>query len=1125
MKVYFDELQALYDVYRPLVSATLRAATKALLALGDEASLQGFASYYTHGLDILRWLDGGVEARPPVAYLAAAPLSLPLIGLTQLLQYLVSCRVSGLTPAQFRSAIKGATGHSQGIISAVVLSASDSYDSFTANVVKAVGLLFHLGKRGQQSFPTVTLEPALLADAIEGGEGAPTPMLSVTGLTQQQLGKYIEKTNSFLEPEEKVQISLFNGPRNFVVNGLPRSLFGLVGALRTVRAEDGLDQTKVPFSKRKPVFNMRFLPISVPYHSTYLAGATDTLVSEDYDGGRATLFAPSELAVSVYNTEDGSDLRQLPDAAHLLRSICDQIFTKHIYWTVAAAFTDTSATHCIDFGTGGLSGIGGLTARNLEGKGVHVLVPSGKHARSHELYGLREVRTETRWIDTYAPKLVKSRATGKLLIDTPMSRVLGRPNIMVPGMTPSTVQTGFNAATLNAGYHIELAGGGHYNAKALRARVADIQSKTEPGQGLTLNCLYINQRQWGFQLPLWQEMRKEGLPLQGFCVAAGIPSAEKAKETIDGLKAAGIEHVSFKPGSVDGIRQVCNIAASNPDYPILLQWTGGRAGGHHSCEDFHQPILSTYSMIRKYPNIVLVAGSGFGSADDFWPYLTGDWSVEMFGTQAMPFDGVLFGSWVMTAKEGHANDEIKELMVKADGVEDKKWEGTFDRDTGGVITVTSELGEPIHKIATRGVKLWHELDKVCFSLPKEKRLAWLSDKKNYVIERLNADWQKPWFPAHLDGKAAQDVSDMTYEEVIRRMLRLLYISRCKRWVDPSLRNLMGDWLRRVEERFAGIENADKKLSMIQSYSELDKEPEQLIERFLHEYSDATYVLLSAEDVAHFLAICNRPGQKPVPFIPVLDENFSVYFKKDSLSYSEDLDTVFDRDPQRVAILHGPVAARHNHKANIPIKEMLGEVEDKLVKLMLERYYGNDESKVPVVDYLGKAPLVVDMEALCAAYGIEARTSGATTTYKLGSNVPSKKLWLEALSGPHASWLRALLTTVSVVQGKNYVNNPIARVFTPRAGQHVEVTRDASGNVTKVALHGAHRSFGKTAPTFRAAEARRVSDRRIEVDLSESRSGESVPLSFSFEYKPEQPYALIHENVAERNVNIKRFYWQ
>ena len=77
-------------------------------------------------------------------------------------------------------------------------------------------------------------------------------------------------------------------------------------------------------------------------------------------------------------------------------------------------------------------------------------------------------------------------------LDTPFSRLLGKPPIMVAGMTPSTVKAGFVSAVLNAGYHVELAGGGHYNAAALRSKVAEIQSKIPPGVGITLNALYIN---------------------------------------------------------------------------------------------------------------------------------------------------------------------------------------------------------------------------------------------------------------------------------------------------------------------------------------------------------------------------------------------------------------------------------------------------------------------------------------------------------------------------------------------------------------------------------------------------------------------------------------------------------
>jgi enoyl reductase-like protein len=42
---------------------------------------------------------------------------------------------------------------------------------------------------------------------------------------------------------------------------------------------------------------------------------------------------------------------------------------------------------------------------------------------------------------------------------------------------------------------------------------------------------------------------------------------------------------------------------------------------------------------------------------------------------------------------------------------------------------------------------------------------------------------------------------MTYAEVAQRMVRLMYVAHEKRWVDPSLKKLTGDWLRRVRLTF------------------------------------------------------------------------------------------------------------------------------------------------------------------------------------------------------------------------------------------------------------------------------------------------------------------------------------
>ena len=71
----------------------------------------------------------------------------------------------------------------------------------------------------------------------------------------------------------------------------------------------------------------------------------------------------------------GSDMRELKSS--ITCSLCEQIFTSPIHWLKATNFSET-ATHAIDFVPGGLSGIGPLMARNLDGRGVRVIVTGDK---------------------------------------------------------------------------------------------------------------------------------------------------------------------------------------------------------------------------------------------------------------------------------------------------------------------------------------------------------------------------------------------------------------------------------------------------------------------------------------------------------------------------------------------------------------------------------------------------------------------------------------------------------------------------------------------------------------------------------------------------------------------------
>jgi enoyl reductase-like protein len=58
---------------------------------------------------------------------------------------------------------------------------------------------------------------------------------------------------------------------------------------------------------------------------------------------------------------------------------------------------------------------------------------------------------------------------------------------------------------------------------------------------------------------------------------------------------------------------------------------------------------------------MVVGGSGFGGVQDTFPYLTGDWAYR-YNRPPMPFDGILLGSRLMTAKEAHTSPAVKQAI-------------------------------------------------------------------------------------------------------------------------------------------------------------------------------------------------------------------------------------------------------------------------------------------------------------------------------------------------------------------------------------------------------------------------------------------------------------------------------
>ena len=97
---------------------------------------------------------------------------------------------------------------------------------------------------------------------------------------------------------------------------------------------------------------------------------------------------------------------------------------------------------------------------------------------------------------------------------------------MVAGMTPCTVHPSFVIAAMNAGYQIELAGGGYFAPHMMEAAIREIVDNTPPGAGVCVNAIYINPRLFNWQMDLVRSCREQGVGIEGVTIGAGVPSLE-----------------------------------------------------------------------------------------------------------------------------------------------------------------------------------------------------------------------------------------------------------------------------------------------------------------------------------------------------------------------------------------------------------------------------------------------------------------------------------------------------------------------------------------------------------------------------------------------------------------------
>ncbi len=675
---------------------------------------------------------------------------------------------------------------------------------------------------------------------VRTAQGA--PMVAVSGASRAQL------------EAAGATIGLCNGHRNFVIVGAPGELDAVRAKLEAAAAAE---QRAVELKQRggtplSPVFNP--LDVQAAYHHPAMVDAV----------------ADVERWAGIV----GLDAQLVGEGARA-------VLVDPVDWPAQLAGVEAEWI----FECGPAGGVAKLTQQVVAGRGIGTLVLSSAEGQAQLFDAGRAPARPRPWSD-FAPRRSGDRVVTKFTDATGLSPV------MLPGMTPTTVDPEIVAAAANAGHWAELAGGGQVTDAVLADNLAALEKLLEPGVNAQFNAMYLNAAQWRRQIAGARAIpraRAAGAPINGIVISAGIPPHEEAVELVEQLRRDNFPWLAFKPGAVSHIRRVLDVADA-VDFPIIMQVEGGHAGGHHSWEALDDLLLDSYAEIRRRDNVILAVGGGIGTPEVGAEYLTGTWA-QRYGRVAMPVDAIMVGTAAMAAREATATADVKAALVAARPVEDNDGWAPAGASGADVASGRSQLGADIHELNNSFARTAAFLAQV--EDPQAQRVE--------IIEAL-ARTCKPYFG---------DVAEMTYAQWLERYLELSYGGA---WADESWAIRFEQMVHRAEARLHPADHGPVVPRVLAQCASVDEAPRRLVE----EYGDAP---VQPADAAWFLRLLDSPG-KPANFVPVIDGEVLRRFRQDTLWQAQDPRYSADE----VCIIPGTVAVAGIERADEPVAQLLGRFE-------------------------------------------------------------------------------------------------------------------------------------------------------------------------------------------------------
>ncbi len=1040
---WYEDLAFYYRVY-PETRKTIEA--------GAERARQLYLENPQHPrnrpIEIMAWIRGEIPV-PEAENLNCVEVSAEAIRILEKAELEV-LRHRGFDPAKMD--VKGATGHSQGVIPALELAGGLTDDEAGTD-------LYGMGVAYRRSHHPVSGKRPMLALGQVEGEITHS-YAKVLGTTYGTLKQWVAEVEKALSCKLSVGR---NTEFDFMVSGDPAALDALEQVFARETAEKGAKDVERTKDNAQKILFTRLPTEEAFHHPAHMAAGEEGLRAWDRKHGIRV--NPRSLRFPVYESIKGDDLREAEDPLEVTiqgRSTNPWDFVKQ-----TEPLQGVDLVICL-----GGRATANMVEKNTVGTGTHVEAADPKTYWS-SLFTTRDDRVKQGVL--YAqPTLVQLPDGTVLPHNYWLSSKRGRTDfpMKVGAMTPHTGQPEPVAAILKNGLITGTSSGSQ--GAFLDHNIQRIAELTGGDMFFEVNLIGV----WGGlaqQIGETTKAREAGTDA-GIELTAGLPG--NIADIIRNYNKMGVAP-TLKVGPEFEVRTLGKMLEQNPDLlgkfrvavemnPIDVVLEGAQAGGHHAQRVLSVQWAQSYDYLKSLGILVGAAG-GIVTPEDVARYLTQGPAEG----RRRPADFVVLGSTAQFFDVMNMTDSVREYAAKMTSAD--------------VRTTPSQAGAPQHVANNKYyedvvalVQVQQEQQYVDKADNNKVKYKPLEKAQQVVLADRFRDSLKPYFFER--NNQLIEPTQMTYRELLQRYVELMTHGEAGAWMplyEHHYSRTLARMMAMVDRRLAGIHGqtdifVDESLTV----SDLKKRqmidnPQAFVAAFLTRLGEAADRTLIEDDV-ELLSDIWDPGSLqnldhfPLRFMFTLDPAKLIgHYKMGQTQFALGED---GKAPRLKLIQTGPQAADGIAKLGKPTISLADYHRESIEATVAAIRAQGDPVAIPEVSEPGAVPFqAVALDSLAGVEKVSETptdSGGTERIFKVDIKALDAAQFWNGLKNQGTGRLRQMLDVGKVWNEMGVrEDNMLGDVLSPEKGEQVRVRVDAAGKLESIAFLSAE---GKETATVSLA---------------------------------------------------------